>query len=289
VKPVRRRRLGRTGIEVGELALGGAGALMNQHGAVDDAEAVAIVSRALALGVDLIDTSPAYGARLSERRIGMATRDRPGVRLCTKTGLFDEGSGYRVDFSRDATRRSLEESLSALGRDCIDLVQLHEVTGESWADVTGRKGALAALEAARDEGIVRWIGVTGSEPGILVRAVETGRFDTVMIWRVWNLLDRSGEPVLEAAQAAGAGVLIGSPLASGILATGAVPGALLHYRTASDEELEIVRAHEAEARRRGESLLERAMRFCLDPRVACVVAGVTRAEQVDELAAAVCG
>ena len=284
-----RRRLGRTGIEVGELALGGAGALMNQYGPVADADAIAIVSRAVALGVDLIDTAPAYGARSSERRIGLATRSRPDVLLCTKTGLFDEAPGYRVDFSGDATRRSLENSLRLLGRDCIDLVQVHELTDETWPDVFGRHGALAVLEAARDEGLVRWVGVTGSRSDILVRAIQTGRFDTVMIWRVWNLLDRSGEPALDAAAAADIGVLVGGPFASGILATGAVLGARVHYREADAAELETVRGLEYEARRDGERLIERALRFCLDPRVGCVVAAVAKLEQVDELIAAAPG
>ena len=268
------------------MALGGGGALMDQYGPVADRDAIAIVSRALALGVDLIDTAPAYGTRSSERRIGLATRTRHDVVVCTKTGLLDEAPGYRVDFSGDATRRSLEDSLRLLGRDCIDLVQVHELTDEAWPDVFGRHGALAALEAAREEGLVRWIGVTGSQADILVHAIETGRFDTVMIWRVWNLLDRTGEPVLDAAAAADVGVLVGGPFASGILATGAVPGARLHYREADAAEFETVRRLGSEALRDGERLIERALRFCLDPRVGCVVAAVANVKQVDELIAA---
>ena len=269
----------RTGLRVGRLGLGGAGALMDQYGPVAAADVEAIVAAARRRGVTVFDTAPAYGERLSERRLGAALAGTD-VLLATKVGMYAEGSVHRVDVSADAARRSIEMSLTLLARERLDLVQLHEITDESWSAAMGRNGAVAALERARDEGLVRWIGVTGSQAGPLLRAIGTDRFDTVMVWRIWNLLDRSGDGVLDAAQERGVGALVGGPFASGILASGPIDGSLLHYRPPTEQERERVRALERRARARGRRLRDEALAFCLDERVACVVAAVATEDQL---------
>jgi D-threo-aldose 1-dehydrogenase len=255
---------------------------MNQYGPVSDAEAVAVVDRAVELGVSYVDTAPAYGDRLSERRIGLALERHPDVVVATKTGLFDLGRGtYAVDFGASATRASLELSLGALRRERIDIVQLHELTRDAWAAAFAPRGALAELAKARDEGLIRAIGVTGSDPAVLLDAIGTGAFDTVMVWKVWNLLDRSGEAVLEAAAERELGVLIGAPFASGILATGAVDGATLHYAEAELADRKHVSELERACTASAVPLARAALQLALDDRVSCVVAAVACREQVD--------
>ena len=178
----------RTGVRVSRLGLGGAGALMDQYGPVTGEEVGELITAALDCGIDLFDTAPAYGDRLSERRLG--ERLPAGAFVATKVGLYSDGAGSRVDLSGASTRRSLERSLELLGRARLDLVQLHELDGASWGEASGPSGALAALERAREEGLVRFIGVTGSDVATLRRAVASDRFDTVMVWKAWNLLDR---------------------------------------------------------------------------------------------------
>jgi D-threo-aldose 1-dehydrogenase len=276
------RALGRTGRSVSVLGLGGAGCLMNQYGPVTDAEAIAVVDRAVELGVTYVDTAPAYGDRLSERRVGLALERHPDVVVATKTGLFDLGRGaYAVDFGASATRASIELSLGALRRERIDVVQLHELTRGAWAAAFARRGALAELTKARAEGLIGAIGVTGSDPGVLLDAIGTDAFDTVMVWKVWNLLDRAGESVLEAAAERGLGVVVGAPFASGILATGAVADATLHYAEAQPADRERVSALERTCATAAVPLARAALQFALDDRVSCVAAAAARPEHMD--------
>jgi predicted aldo/keto reductase-like oxidoreductase len=167
--PIPRRRLGRTGCEVSQFALGGEGVLRT-HGRV--AEAVAVIHRALDQGVNYCDTSPAYagsidyyGAALGERR-----RD---VFLASKTH----------DRSRDGSLRLLDESLGRLRTDHLDLWQLHDLrTPGDLRAIFGRGGALEALVQAREEGRVRFLGLTGHhDPAILLEAMSRFDFDTVLV------------------------------------------------------------------------------------------------------------
>jgi aryl-alcohol dehydrogenase-like predicted oxidoreductase len=167
--PLPRRPLGRTGFDATLFALGGEGVLRT-HGR--DAEARAVIQRALDLGVNYFDTAPAYassrdylGATLGERR-----RD---VFLASKTH----------DRSRDGSLWLLEDSLRRLRTDHLDLWQLHDLrTDEHLDQVFGRGGALEALVEARAEGRVRFLGLTGHhDPAILLEAMRRFDFDTVLV------------------------------------------------------------------------------------------------------------
>src|SRR4030088_2332838 len=174
---VPRRLLGRTGLQVSVLGFGTA-PLGDLYGELDDGQAIAAVERALALGINLVDTSPLYGHGLSEHRCGTAIRRGPRdqIVLVTKGGRWmdpfhgrGEGSGFVggqphravVDYSYDGTMRSVEQSLLRLGTDRIDLLLIHDV--DVWthgADAIEDRfreamaGAYPALDRLRDEKVV---------------------------------------------------------------------------------------------------------------------------------------
>ncbi|MFG0330364.1 MAG: aldo/keto reductase [Phycisphaerales bacterium] len=134
-----------------------------------DDEGVAVVRRALDLGVRYFDTAPSYGAGKSERLIGRAIResgiDRSELFVATKT-LRRDGAG---------ARRELDESLERLDLDFVDCVQAHEVH-DDWRSLFEADGVIAALERARDDGRLRHIGITGHRnPEYLIKAIE--RYD----------------------------------------------------------------------------------------------------------------
>jgi aryl-alcohol dehydrogenase-like predicted oxidoreductase len=132
--------------------------------------AVRCLNHAIDRGVTYLDTSPSYG---SESHIGevMAKR-RDEVFLATK------GDNRRKDSVLDEIKRSVEK----LQTDHVDLIQIHAVN--AWADMEqalAPDGAVAACEAARDQGLVRFIGITGhARPDILAQAIAQYRFDTVL-------------------------------------------------------------------------------------------------------------
>jgi aryl-alcohol dehydrogenase-like predicted oxidoreductase len=167
--PIPRRPLGRTGCEVTQFALGGEGVLRT-HGRMS--EAVAVIHRALDQGVNYCDTAPAYAGSLDYYGAALGERRRD-VFLASKTH----------DRTRDGSLRLLDESLKRLRTDHLDLWQLHDLrTPGDLRAIFGRGGALEALVQARQEGRVRFLGLTGHhDPAILLDAMGRFDFDTVLV------------------------------------------------------------------------------------------------------------
>jgi hypothetical protein len=167
------RNLGRTGYQVGLFSLGGQAAIEQPE---NEAVAVPIVERALDLGVNYIDTSARYGgdARWSERYIGtVMKRRRREAFLATKTH----------DRPRDGSWKQLERSLELLQTDHVDLWQIHNLSKmEQVEQIFAADGAVKALVEAREQKIVRHIGVTGhADPAVLLEAIRRHPFDSILL------------------------------------------------------------------------------------------------------------
>lgn len=187
------RQLGRTGLRVSEVGFGcgNVGGLIIR-GSFE--EQVAGVQRALELGINYFDTAASYGDGLSEEHLGNVLRElKPDVFVATKAGpRFEESLSIR-----DGVLKSAEESLKRLGRDYVDLLQLHSriadtpARGSFTAEEVLRAGGVAdAMEAARDAGLTRFVGITGlGDTDALHEVVASGRFDTVQCY--YNLLNPS--------------------------------------------------------------------------------------------------
>ncbi|MFW6153632.1 MAG: aldo/keto reductase [Planctomycetota bacterium] len=161
------RPLGRTGFEVSLFTLGGV-----TYNTLDDAEAAAVVHRALDLGVNYIDT--AHGYKESERKLGPVVAERRDeVFLATKSTARDA----------DGMAADIEESFRRLRTDRLDLVQIHDLhTLEQLTQITASGGALEAIERFREAGRVRFVGVTGHRyPSVLAKALEVYPFDTILV------------------------------------------------------------------------------------------------------------
>lgn len=167
------RNLGKTGYRTGLFSLGGQAAVERAN---NEAVAVPIVERAIDLGINYIDTAAQYGGpdRWSQRYIGqvMKTR-RKEVYLASKTH----------DRSRDGSLRLLEQSLKLLNTDHLDAWQLHHVTTQDDVDqIFAKGGAIEALLQAREQKMVRFLGVTGhSDPGVLMQCIERFPFDQILM------------------------------------------------------------------------------------------------------------
>lgn len=174
----------------------------------DDAAARALLDQARALGINLIDTAPAYG--VSEQRLGPLLRgQREDWVIVSKVGEeFDDGQS-RFDFSPQHTRLSVERSLRRLETDRIDLVLVHS-DGNDVA-ILRDSGVYETLAELRREGKIRAFGLSGKtvEGGLL--ALTDG--DCAMV--TYNLAEQAERPVLDHAAAHGKGILIKKALASG--------------------------------------------------------------------------
>ncbi len=214
-----RRPLGRTGLTVSPVGFGAFKIGRNEgikyadgYDLPDEDACGRLLHDVLDLGIDLIDTAPAYG--VSEERIGrhLAAR-RDEFTLSTKAGeTFEHGVGH-YDFSAESIDASVDRSLSRLRTDRLDVVFVHS-NGDDQA-ILDAGDALDVLVRRRDRGDIRSIGFSGKNVEGHLAAITTGVVDCLMV--EYHELDTTQRPVLDAAAGAGVGVLVKKGLASGRL------------------------------------------------------------------------
>jgi D-threo-aldose 1-dehydrogenase len=300
------RPLGRAPLAVSVLGFGAA-PLAGLYREVPASDAEAAVGTALGEGITYFDTAPLYGHGLGEHRLGQALREIPRDRfvLSTKVGrLLRPADGapqpaglfaaplpfdYIYDYGREGARRSLEDSLQRLGLARVDIALIHDVVPR-WhgSDYERRfresmEGAYPALAELRAAGVVRAIGVGVKDWDVCLRYLRAGDFDCVMLAGQYTLLCQDALPeLLPHCARAGVGVLLASPFNSGILATGAGPGASYFYQPAPPEVLARTRRLEAVCRRHDVPLAAAALQFPLaHAAVASVVAGARSRAEVE--------
>ncbi|MCM8812048.1 MAG: aldo/keto reductase [Candidatus Omnitrophica bacterium] len=177
------RPLGRTGVSVTLFGLGGEG-VMRSTGRMK--QAVPVIRKALELGVNYFDTAPAYEE--SQDYLGEGLQgSREKIFLASKTH-------YR---SRDGALKLLDNSLRRLRTDHLDLWQLHDLRDASDLEaIFARDGVIQAVEQARREGLIRFVGITGHyDPTILAEAARRYPFDTALV--ALNPGDRQGSSFLK--------------------------------------------------------------------------------------------
>jgi D-threo-aldose 1-dehydrogenase len=193
------------------------------------------------------------------------------------------------DFSGDQIRRSVERSLRLLGLDRLQLVHLHDPEN---LDEPGREpfeymmtpgGPVEALAGLKEEGVIEHLGIAGGPVDLLIRFVETGLFEAVITHNRYTLVNRSADPLLDAATERGVAALNAAPYGSGILAKGPDAYARYEYREAPEEMVEMVRRMESACRELDVPLSAAALQFSMrDPRIASTIAGISRPERVEQ-------
>jgi D-threo-aldose 1-dehydrogenase len=292
---MRMRTLGRSGVQVSELAFGAAG-IAGLFTPVSEAQAYAALDSAWDAGIRYFDTAPHYGIGLSERRVGAMLRGRSGYTVSTKVGRRlepagevtgdDLANGFAVpathrrvwDFSADGVRRSLEASLERLGLDRVDIVYLHDPDDHA-TEAFGE--AYPALERLRSEGVVGAIGAGMNQAEMLTRFVRDTDVDVVLCAGRYTLLDqRALTELLPSAHERGTSVVIGGAFNSGLLAD-PKPGATYNYASAPPELLDKALRIKAVAERHGTTLRAAALAFPLaHPAVVSVLVGTRSADEV---------
>ncbi|WP_210592119.1 aldo/keto reductase [Streptomyces sp. GESEQ-35] len=292
--------LGRSGVEVTDLALGAA-PLGNLFTEVTDEQAYGAVAAAWQQGIRYFDTAPHYGLGLSERRLGAALREHPreAYTISTKVGRRldpsdtpgdDLANGFAVpathhrvwDFSADGIRRTLDASLERLGLDRVDVVYLHDP--DDHAEQAFREG-YPALEKLRAEGVVGAIGAGMNQTEMLTRFVRDTDVDVVLCAGRYTLLDQSAlAGLLPAALARGTSVVVGGAFNSGLLADPR-PEATYNYAQVPAELLDRALRMKSVADRHGITLRAAALAYCAaHPAVVSVLVGARSAAEVRDCA-----
>lgn len=285
--PRPRRPFGRTGLLVDPICIGTAelGDSRKSLGySIDEEQALATARAIFAGPFNFVDTAGLYGDGESERRLGIALRERgglpPGFVLSTKTGRDPKTDGY---FDADGIRRGIERSLRLLGLDRLQLVFLHDPRFSTIETVMAPGGPFAALARLRDEGVIQHLGVAEGDVHLLVRYIETGAFEAVITHNRYTLIGQEAESVIEAAWSRGLAVMNAAPYASGILAKGPAAFPRYQYQPASAAVLEKARRLEAICRAHGVPLAAAALQFSLrDPRLSATDVGMSYPERLQQ-------
>src|SRR5690348_5196331 len=306
---MQRRRLGRTNLEISLLGFGAGavGGLMTKGAVVDQERAIA---RAVELGINYIDTAPLYGNGESERNLGRVLKAlKPDVVIGTKVRLKAADRPDAADF----IARSMDESLQRLGRDHVDLFQLHNPLVANDADdhlaiTIAMNEVVPAMQRLRQAGKTRFIGFSGvGETPALLLAIDSGAFDTMQV--VYNLLNptagapmSSGAPgqdygrLLDRTRAMDMGTIVIRALAGGALAgtTERHPLAMQAVDpigSAPSFVEDVARAKALEPLIKqgvASSLPELAFRFVIaHPAVTTMLVGYSTLDQLEQAAAAV--
>jgi len=309
VDPSTTRTLGRTGLELTSFAMGSA-PMGNLWEALSEDQAGAAFKAAYDRGVRYFDTAPWYGNTLSEHRLGHFLRQQPpgSFAVSTKVGrvyrrpmpLDEKPIGpwaaglpfiLRFDYSYDGVMRSYEDSLQRLGLPRVDLLVIHDIDVQYHGDDAGidqrfreldAGGGLRALEELKSSHDIKGFGAGINEGPMITHFLDRVDLDFFLVAMPYTLVDQT--PLDEAfprCDASGIGIIIGSPYASGILATGAIDGAKYNYAPASEEVLGKVRGIEAVCKRHDVPLQAAALQFTLGhPSVAAIIPGAVSADEV---------
>ncbi len=279
------KTLGRTGLEVSSLGVGGfLGLLLDPEATPAQCEATGVeaVRRAVALGVRYFDTSPAYGDGHSERHLaaGLAALDpevRAGLTVSTKVGTHPE---RRYAYGADDVRWCFDGSRERLG--AVDVVLVHDPASDEHIDtILGPGGAFDALEELKAAGEIRAIGLGVRPHRFLRRAMESGRADVILPSYDYHLIRRSAAPLLAEAAAAGVGVINGSPYQAGMLAGTDLDQEARRWRP-EHPDVERARGIAAWCRERGLDVGAVAVQFSLrEPRIDATLVGPRTAAEVE--------
>jgi D-threo-aldose 1-dehydrogenase len=305
IDPIAKVRLGRTQVEVCRLGFGSAplGGLLRE---TSERQAADAVSAALAAGLTYFDSAPQYGGGLAETRLGSALQhvSRAQVTVSTKIGKivvpresaapqtvgFIGAPAHEIayDYSYDGVMRSHEASLKRTGLAGVDVLLIHDVNRKYHGECVHARleealeGACKALVELRGSGAIGAFGPATKDLDIACGFVQRADVDCVMLPARLTLLDRSAcDELLPLCERRNISVLAAAPFDSGILATGAVPGATYDYQAADDPTLSRVRSIERTCDEFDVPLAAAALQFpLLHPSVASVVTGMRDASEV---------
>jgi aryl-alcohol dehydrogenase-like predicted oxidoreductase len=304
---MRRTPLGRTGLEISELAFGGgvAGGILID---ADETTRDAVLRRAVAAGINWIDTAPVYGDGASEETVGRHLQGlSPRPHVSTKVRLEAEDLGDIAG----AIKRSLEQSLRRLRSDRVALLQPHNHLGGgvggrvalSPQQVLGRGGVADTLDRLKQQGLIRAIGLTAAgDTRACLEVIDSGRFDTAQVYynainpsAAWKELPpgrRGGQDfcgIVAACARHGMGVLNIRTWAGGVLGSAARPARLfvMTANTDADNEVRCAAAVRAALGDAYGTPAQAALRFVLgEPGFATCVIGISTIEQLDAALAA---
>ena len=311
MNPAATRSLGKTALEFSQYGMGSApmGDLWER---LPEDRVEATFGAAYDGGVRYFDTAPWYGNTQAEHRLGHFLRQKTfrEFKVSTKVGrvyrrpadpdnvppgIWAGGLPFelRFDYGYDAIMRSYEDSLQRLGLPRVDILVIHDIDIQYHGDDSGiercfrqldQGGGLRALQELKSTGDIKGFGAGINEGPMIGRFLDRIDLDFFLVAMPYTLIDQAPlDDAFPRCHASGIGVIIGSPFASGILATGAVEGAKYNYAPASAEILDKVSGMQNICERHNVPLQAAALQFPLGhPSVAAIIPGSVSPKEVEQ-------
>jgi D-threo-aldose 1-dehydrogenase len=279
--------LGTTGLRVSNLCFGTSaiGDMPDTYGyGVDEERAASTIGAMLDGPVNFLDTSRAYGHGNSEARIGNVIRARGGLPDGYIISSKLDRDLNSNQFDADRARRSLDESLTALGVDSIPLLHLHDPEhAASLEDITRPDGAIAELFKMKEEGLVQAVGLAAGRVDIMTPMLRDWDFDALITHNRFTLTNRNADDMIDLAFSKGTAVLNAAPYNGGIYAKGSANYKRYAYQPADDETLASVRRIEAICAANHVPTGALALQFSIrDPRVTSTILGISKPERIQQ-------
>ncbi|MCY4207578.1 MAG: aldo/keto reductase [Roseovarius sp.] len=307
MQPHHKNKFGRTNLYVTAFGFGTA-PVGNIFHEISDATSDAMFQHSWNAGVRFYDTAPMYGHGLSELRTGHSLRwkDRDDYVLASKVGRVLKPARkadisyapwtnagrftMEFDYSHDGTMRSFEDSLQRLGLEHIDILFIHDIDRFTRGDEqpavfeTAMDTCWKALSDLRDQKLVKAIGVGVNEWEVCHAALERRDFDCFLLAGRYTLLEQDAlDGFLPLCEERNAAVVVGGGFNSGILATGAIPGAKYNYSPAPADIMDKVARIEAVCREHDVPLPAAALQFAVaHPAIPTFMAGTRTVEQLEQ-------
>lgn len=288
-----------------ELGLGGV-AIGTAFGNISDEQAHAILQKAWDLGIRYYDTSPWYGLTKSERRFGdfLKSKKASDYQLSTKVGrLFEKVNkedvpptmwkkplnyDYKHDYSADATKRSIEESLKRTGLDALDIIYVHDLSEDQVGDrydyhlEIAKKGAFKVLSDYRDQGIIKAWGMGVNKIKPILDCMEAADPDVCLSATQYSILEheKAVDRLLPAVKKNAVKLVSGAAYNSGFIAgrerynyKSEIPKGMTEKR---DRIAAIAKAH-------GTDIITAALQFALAAdEFVSIIPGASKISQVED-------
>jgi L-galactose dehydrogenase len=257
-----------TGLQVSALSFG-ASSLGGVFREINLDDAVCAVHVSLEKGINFIDTSPFYGLTKSESVLGKALKTIPRDKyiLATKCGRY--GSEMKdFDFSAKRVTASVDESLSRMGLDYVDVIQAHDIEFGDIDQVIGE--TIPALRKLQKAGKARFVGVTGLPLNSLRRVVEATPVDTILSYCHFELNDTALLELIPLLKERGVGIINASPLGMGLLSNRGTPA----WHPAPPQVKDICARAAVHCRVKGGSIEKLAVQYSLSrPEITTTIVG----------------
>ncbi|RYX83125.1 aldo/keto reductase [bacterium] len=269
------RSLGNTGLQVSALSLG-ASPFGGVFGEVSYQDCKRCLDSALDLGINFIDCSPYYGQTKAEAMLGR-TLDRVArdkYILATKVGRYG-AEATDFDFSAQRVTESVDESLSRLGVEYIDIIQCHDIEFGDLNQIV--EETLPALRAVVAAGKARFVGITGLPLKVFREVIARTKVDTILSYCHYSLNDTTLENLLPVLEERNTGILNASPFSMGLLTGRGAPD----WHPAPEAIKAACQKAAQHCRNKGASIEKLAVQFAVaNPRLATTLVGTSKAEDI---------